>query len=86
MAQARVRTYFTFGPGQVTEKVPDPGNQFVCVEAPADWDARAVFMLWLGSNKFSGEYTEEEFQSYFVEYSPVPAANITVSVDEVWTT
>jgi hypothetical protein len=84
MAQGMVRTFFTFGADHKTAKVPDPLNQFVCVEAPAGWDARAVFMLWLGSNRFSHEYNEQQFNDYFFQYSPTPAANITVTVDEVW--
>lgn len=82
---SRVRTYFTFGSDHVTHKVPDPLNQFVCVDAPDDWDARAVFMLWLGSNRFSHEYNEQEFDEYHKRYRPTVAANIVIQVEEVWT-
>ena len=42
----------------------DVRDKTVMVEAPEDVDHRALFMAWLGSNKFSSEYDEQEYQHF----------------------
>ena len=79
----RNRTYFTFGPGHESVKVPRPLDQHVVVEAPPSIDARTVFMLWLGSNAFAFQYDEPDWNEHMVKYGTVPAAVITVDVEEV---
>ena len=38
-------------------------DEYVVVTCSADHDPREIFMVWLGSNKFSGEYTSREWST-----------------------
>ena len=69
---------FTFG---VDQSLPDgtpAGKATVMVEAPSDVDHRALFMTWLGSNKFSSEYTEQEYSDTILPQANTIAWCITV--------
>ena len=53
--------FFTFGSGHTLPDGTSANYKTVTVEAPPGVDHRALFMTWLGSNKFSSEYTEAEY-------------------------
>ena len=52
---------YSFGQEHTLPDGTPAGDKTVMVEAPDDVDHRALFMAWLGSNKFSSEYTEQEY-------------------------
>lgn len=51
---------FTFGSDHTLPDGEPASNRVVAVDAPEGSDHRAIFMGWLGSNKFSSEYTDED--------------------------
>ncbi len=53
--------FFTFGSEHTLPDGTSANYKTVTVEAPPGVDHRALFMTWLGSNKFSSEYTEAEY-------------------------
>jgi hypothetical protein len=53
--------YFTFGSDHLLPDGSPAWGKVVRVDAPRDH--RELFMAWLGSNKFSSEYTEAEAQA-----------------------
>jgi hypothetical protein len=55
---------FTFGSDHTLPDDTKAWNRTVTVEVPDDDEnlARRVFIGWLGSNKFSSVYTEDEFR------------------------
>ena len=71
MKRQMVDTFFTFGSAH-TERTAIPLRSHVRVVAPEGTDARALFMAWLGSNKFSGEYAD------IPSFAPICIATIEV--------
>jgi len=57
-----ITRFFTFGAEHTLPDGMYAGDKTVMVEAPEDVDHRALFMAWLGSNKFSSEYNEQEYR------------------------
>lgn len=76
-----VRMFYTFGSAHADEVrgLTDPLSQYVEVVAPEWADHRALFMAWLGSNHFSFEYGEEEFNAYRRAWRVSCVARIEVS-------
>ncbi len=71
--------YFTFGSNH---QLPDGSNgldQYVVVTCPADVDERAVFMGWLGSNKWSMQYNQRDWEQNTAKYYSGPP-NTTILV------
>lgn len=73
--------YFTFGSDHVLPDGSPAGGQYVKVIAPPGTDHRAVFMAWLGSNRFSSEYTLSEWLNMSVNgrYPSSPVAVIVIT-------
>lgn len=53
---------FSFGSDHFLPNGDSARDKAVMVDAPDDVDHRMIFMGWLGSNKFSSEYTEDEYR------------------------
>jgi hypothetical protein len=54
---------FSFGSDHTLPDGEPASGKVVAVDAPDGTDHRAVFMAWLGSNRFSSEYTEAEYMN-----------------------
>lgn len=76
------RSYFTFGPIQRLPDGTKGGNTFVIVVGPAWLDRRALFMQWLGSNEFSTEYSDEEWEDVRNSYRGIEPHTV-IRVDEL---
>ena len=69
---------FSFGSEHTLPDGTPAGDKTVSVEAPVDVDHRALFMAWLGSNKFSSEYTEREYSKSVMSRRNTVAWHISV--------
>jgi len=79
-----VTKIFTFGTNHVDPLGRSRGGAYVSVTAP-DWaDHRAIFMSWLGSNRFSHEYdaADSETQEMITTYRLRAETQITVLVSD----
>ena len=72
-----VTMFYTFGSDHSVEGV-NMQDKYVSVVAAEGTDHRAVFMAWLGSNEFAGEYSEKEFERYLGKYAPAHFRSIRI--------
>lgn len=74
--------YYTFGMDHYLPGGKAAWQKVVRVSVPDHTDPRPIFLAWLGSSRFSGEYTEAEAEaSQYIILPDQIACSITVKDD-----